>query len=232
MSLKNLPINERPRERLSRYGPEVLSAIELIAILLGSGTRNRSVLQLASDLLSHFGSIRSLSEASLPELQQVKGIGLAKAIQIHASFALARRVEEKQTGIPLDTTEKVYDFIRFELEDQKTEHLLIVLLDVRSCLIHREILSKGTLTELLMHPREIFHTAIKHRAHSFLLAHNHPSGNPSPSPCDLEMTHILLAASRVVGIHFKDHLILGKGDFVSLAKMGIFERKSSYPSIS
>lgn len=219
--IKLLPEEERPRERLSRYGPDALSSIELIAILLGNGTQNRSVLQLSSDLLSHFGSLRALSEATLSELCEVKGIGLAKAILLQASFALSRKRESVQLE-SLDSAEKVYQLIRTDLEDQKTELLMIILLDVRSRLIHREILSKGTLTELLTHPREIFHTAIKHRAHSFILAHNHPSGDPEPSTRDLEMTQALLVASRIIGIFFVDHLILGKGKFVSLAKEGSF----------
>ncbi len=216
-TIKTLPLEERPRERLSRFGACALSTIELLAILLGSGTRNRSVIQLATDLLSHFRSLRALSEASIQELQEVKGIGLARAIQLHAAFALSGRKEEPETQI-FNTPEKVYAFIRSELEMQKTEALLVILMDVRLQCIHREILSKGTLTELLFHPRDVLHLAIKHRAHSMIIAHNHPSGDSTPSKEDFEMTKFLSMGCKLMGICFLDHLILGRKNFVSLAR--------------
>jgi len=224
MNLKNLPLEERPRERLARYGCEGLSTIELLAILLGSGTKTRSVLELAADVLGAFGSLQRLLEASLEELQQVKGIGEAKAIQLKAAFGLLARLEEKKRGQTLDAPEKVYELIRSELASQKTEMLMVILRDVRRCCLHREVISKGTLTELLMHPREIFHTAIRHRAHSLIVAHNHPSGDPTPSTRDLEMTQLLVAASKVVGIELSDHLIVGWEGFTSFYKKGLLSR--------
>ena len=213
-SIKSLPEGERPRERLARFGPDALSTIELLAILLNSGTRSRSALQLAADLLAHFQSLRALSEASLAELREVKGIGQAKAVQLHAAFSLIQRREEA-THLLLDTPSKVYELISPELERQKCEVLLILLRDVRRRLVHREILSKGTLTELLLHPREVYHAAIKHRAHSLMIAHNHPSGDPTPSTRDIEMTHALISASYVMGIELFDHLVIGSDSFVS-----------------
>lgn len=227
MNLKSLPAEERPRERLVRFGSESLSTIELLAILLGSGTQNRSVLLLAADLLAHFQSLQALSEASLQELQEVKGIGIAKAIQLQAAFALFRRKEEV-IHLLLDTPEKVYASIRSELEEQKIEILLILLRDVRRRFIHQEIISKGTLTELLLHPREIYHAAIKHRAHSLIIAHNHPSGDPTPSARDQEMTQILIAAGKVVGIPLADHLVIGRDSFTSFYKKGFLPRKELY----
>ena len=224
MNLKCLPEQERPRERLARYGSDALSSIELLAILLGSGTQNRSVLQLAADLLGHFGTLNALAEASLEELKQVKGIGQAKAVQLKAAFGLFLRVEMKKRGVPLDTPESVYELICAELSHQKVEMLMVVLRDVRKCYIHREIIAKGTLTELLMHPREIFHLAIRHRAHSVIVAHNHPSGDPTPSTRDLEMTQLLAAAGKVVGIELSDHLIIGWEVFVSFYKRGLLPR--------
>lgn len=224
MNLKCLPIEERPRERLSRYGCEGLSTVELLAILLGSGTQSRSVLELAADLLGHFGSVQALSEATLEELKQVKGIGEAKAIQVKAAFGLLKRLEPVEQGTLLDAPEKVYACIRSEFIGQKIEMLMVILRDVRKACLHREIVSKGTLTELILHPREIFHLAIRHRAHSLLIAHNHPSGDPTPSTKDLEMTQVLLAASRVVGIELSDHLILGRESFVSFYQKGLIPR--------
>jgi DNA repair protein RadC len=224
MNLKILPVEERPRERLVRYGSDVLSAIELLAILLGSGTKRRSVLELAADLLSHFPSLRALSEASIKELQEVSGIGQAKAIQLKAAFALCQRREET-SHILLDTPRKAYELIRPELERQGLEMLILLLRDVKRRLIHREILSKGTLTDLLLHPREVFHAAIKHRAHSVIIAHNHPSGDPTPSAKDFEMTSILMTTGVVVGIPLADHLIVGNDCFVSFSERGLLVKK-------
>ena len=127
MNLKSLPVQERPRERLARYGADPLSTPELLAILLGSGTKNRSVIHLAHDLLSHFGSLRALSEASLQELREVKGIGIAKAIQLQAIFALFSRVEGQEPRTRLDDPERVFELIRPELGEQKIEMLMVLL---------------------------------------------------------------------------------------------------------
>jgi DNA repair protein RadC len=198
--------------------------MELLAILLGSGTQKRSVLELASDLLGYFGSLKQMAEASVAELKQVSGIGEAKAVQIKAIFALLGRMEEQPQKPLLDAPEKVYALIRGEMGLQKVETLMVVLRDVRKCCVHREIIAKGTLTELLLHPREIFHFAIKHRAHSLILAHNHPSGDHTPSLRDKEMTHVLLAASKFVGIELSDHLIIGSSAYYSFFHSGLFPR--------
>lgn len=221
-------MQERPRERMIRYSADGLSSIELLAILLGSGTQKRSVLELAADLLGHFGSLQALSEATLAELKQVKGIGEAKAIQLKAAFALFGRIEKKLQGALLDTPEKVYALIGQELEEQPTEQLMIVLRDVRRAYLHREILFKGTLTELLLHPREIYHVAIRHRAHSLIIAHNHPSGDCTPSNRDLQMTQLLVQAGRVMGVELSDHLIIGRGAFLSFFKKGLLDQKQIY----
>ncbi len=217
MNLKSLPPQERPRERLVRYGCEGLSSIELLAILLGSGTQKRSVLELAADLLSHFGSLAALADATLPELIEVKGIGEAKAVQLKAAFGLLGRLETKTPGALLDTPEKVYQLIRKELERQKAEVLMVVLRDVKKRCLHFEVISKGTLTEVLLHPREVFHLAIRHRAHSLIVAHNHPSGDPTPSTRDLKMTQLLVEVGKMVGIELSDHLIVGSERYVALS---------------
>lgn len=215
MALKSLPVKERPRERLIRCGADALSTVELLAILLGNGTKSRSVLELAADLLSHFGSMRRLSEATVQELKEIRGIGDAKALQLQAVFAMIRRIEQPQSGDPLDVPERVYALIKEELSHKPVEMLLVLLCDARKKLIHREIISKGTLSQVLLHPREVFHTAIRHRAHSVIIAHNHPSGDATPSTCDIEMTHILASVGRMVGIELLDHLIVGREGYTS-----------------
>jgi DNA repair protein RadC len=224
MNIKNLPTADRPRERLALHGSDQLSTIELIAILLGSGTQRRSVLELAADLLAHFGSLQTLSEASISELKQVKGIGEAKAIQLKAAFALFSRLEPKEIHPLLDEPQKVYQLIAPDLAHQKVEKLMVILRDVRKQCVHREILSVGTLTELILHPREIFHFAIRHRAHTLILAHNHPSGDPTPSPKDVEMTQVLISTGKVVGIEVTDHLIVAGDTYLSFFNRGFFRR--------
>lgn len=228
MNLKSIPPAERPRERLSAQGSGSLSTVELLAILLGHGTRERSVLELASDLLSHFGSLEALADATLEELTSIKGVGKAKAVQLKAAFALWKRLEEKKQGTPLDSPKTVYEMVKEEMAAQKAETLLILLRDVRRLCIHREILFKGTLTELLIHPREIFHSAIRHRAHSLIIAHNHPSGDPSPSAKDREMTQLLHAAGRIVGIDLADHLIIGRTGYFSFYEAGSLPKRAPY----
>ena len=207
---------------MARYGSDALSTIELIAILLGNGTRNRSVLTLAADLLGQFQSLQKLSEATLPELSAVKGVGLAKAVQLQAAFALMRRALPQEELHPLiDSPEKAIAIAAPELSTQPVEMIFLLLRDIRQRCIHREILSKGTLTEVTIHPREIYHAAIRHRAHSLIIAHNHPSGDPSPSTQDLEITRSLIAAGTLIGIPLSDHLIIGRHHSLSFYQQSL-----------
>ncbi len=224
MNIKSLPTSDRPRERLALHGSDHLSTIELIAILLGSGTQSRPVLHLAADLLSHFGSLRTLSDATIAELKAVKGIGDAKAIQLKAAFALFSRIQPNQSNPLLDSPEKVYQLIHPDLSHQKIEKLMVILRDVQKNCVHREVLSMGTLTELILHPREIFHYASRHRAHTLIVAHNHPSGDPTPSPRDIDMTQLLVSVGKVVGIELSDHLIIGANSYTSFYNRGFFKR--------
>ncbi len=219
--LKQLPSESRPRERLARHGSEALSTIELLAILLGNGTRNRSVLTLAADLLGQFHTIQQLSKATLAELCSIKGIGIAKAVQLQAAFALMRRAlpQEDLLYPLLQSPAQAFALAIPELSTQPVEMILLLLRDVRQRCIHREQIAKGTLTDVALHPREIFHAAIRHRAHSLIIAHNHPSGDPSPSVRDLEVTRILIATGNIVGIALSDHLIIGRKNQSSFYEM-------------
>ncbi len=215
--LKTIPLKDRPRERLARYGGEVLSTIELLAIILGSGTKEHSVLILATNLLTHFRSLQKLAAASIKELSEVKGIGKAKAVQLKAVFALGERKENcKEDPLPLiDSPHAAHLLIRRELASQPVETLLVLLRDLKQRAIHREIIGKGTLTEVLLHPREIYNIAVRHRAYSLIIAHNHPSGYPDPSPKDIQMTQLLTQAGQTLGIPLADHLIVSDAQFFS-----------------
>ncbi len=222
MSIRDLPRGERPRERLADLGASHLSSIELIAILLGLGTKEHSALALASQLLVRFGSLEELSEATLQDLLTVKGIGMAKAVKLQAAFHLFKRIRPKREENTLvDAPEKALAEIRPIIEEEKIEVLFVLLRDVRKRLLHKEILGRGILNHLLVHPREVYCTAIRHRAHSIILAHNHPSGDPLPSKPDVDMTHILRSVGTIVGIELADHLIIGKrGRFYSFRENG------------
>lgn len=223
MNLLALPPEARPRERLSQLGPSALSSIELIAILLGSGTKQHPVMQLASALLAHFGSLEELADATLPELSAVKGIGFAKAVQLQAAFALSKRLRSQGLKRTIETPQEAYLELQADLKEEKMEVLYVLLRDVRRQLIHKEEIGRGTLNHLIVHPREVFSVAIRHRAHSLIVAHNHPSGDPTPSSSDFEITQRLFAASKVIGIPLIDHLIIGSDRFFSFQQKGFLE---------
>lgn len=220
--IQSLPQEERPRERLLSEGVEALSLVELLAIFLTTGTRGKSVLDLAEEMLIHFGGLQGLLEASIPELREIKGIGLIKAIQLKAVFGLV--LKSRGASLPdkyqLKTTQDAYELAKHEIAHQKQEVLLVLLRDARGSMIHLEKVSVGTLSEVLVHPREIFYPAVRHKAHSLILAHNHPSGDPTPSKEDLELTRLLLHSSRIMGIGLDDHLIIGSDSFTSLREKG------------
>lgn len=227
--LKAIPASDRPRERLAQMGPDALSTVELLAILLGNGTKNCSVLQLAMQLMARFGSLHALSEASVQELSSLKGIGFAKAVQLKAAFSLHFRLPERQTDkICFDKASKIFDLVGPNLKKEKVEILIVILLDARRRFIHREVAARGILNEILVHPREIFHLAIRHRAHSLVIAHNHPSGDLSPSQQDLNMTQILQKSGQILGIQLTDHLIIAGDQYLSFAESGLLHKNLSF----
>ncbi|MBS3904844.1 MAG: DNA repair protein RadC [Simkania sp.] len=217
--LRHLPSHQRPRERLLEVGEEALSLTELLAILLGTGTQGKSVLQLSNELLETFGSLQALLEASIEELKTIKGIGQAKAIQLKAAFAVARRytsMNQEASRRSLYSSNEAYILLKDKLEHLQQEALFVVLRDVRGHVISVNQVALGTLSEVLVHPREVFYPAVRHKAHSVIIAHNHPSGDPTPSLADLEMTRQLMHSGQIMGIPIDDHLIIGKNSFVSL----------------
>ncbi len=226
MSLKELPSSERPRERLLKCGVEALSLAELLAIVLTTGTQGSSVLHVARTLICEFGGLEGLLEASVEELMEIKGIGKAKAIQLKAVFGIALKRQPPAEGARIGASE-AYALLKESLSSQKQEMLFVVLKDVKEKLICLEKVGVGTLSEVLIHPREIFYPAVRHKASSFILIHNHPSGDPTPSKADLEMTRHLIQSSQVMGIRLDDHVIVGRNSFFSLQEKGLFRKNPS-----
>lgn len=218
--IERVPASELPRERLMRDGIDALSLQELLAILLGTGTQGKSVLVLAQELLLHFGGMQGLLNASIEELVAIKGVGKAKAILLKAAFGIALRASrETRETMPLITTvQDAVDIAMKLIGHLKKETVLVILRDVKHRLIRHEVISVGILSEVLVHPREVFQPAIRHGAHSMIVCHNHPSGDPSPSQADIALTEQLFECAKIMGIHLADHLIIGHGSHVSMKK--------------
>ena len=202
-TIHDLPISERPRERLQKLGVAALSAQEILALILSRGISGESVMVTAQRLLSQFSNLKGIANASVEEMSQVKGIGLAKASQIKAAFELANRLEDSaETGDkPLvKTPEEVVNLVRSRLQDKKKEYFLAILLDTRNRLIKVSEISVGSLDSSIVHPREVFKEAISASAASVIFAHNHPSGDPTASEDDIELTKRLAEVGEIMGI--------------------------------
>ena len=221
-TIHDLPKDERPRERLVKFGEQALSAQELLQLILGRGVAGESVVVTAQKLLSHFGSLQQLSEASIEELSSIKGIGLAKAAQIKAAFEISRRLSTQAPSYKskeLTDPEKVYRLIKSKLKDYYKEHFYIIALNSRNYSIAE--VSVGSLNSSVVHPREVFAEAIKNKAASVIFAHNHPSGDPEPSEDDLLLTKKLVESGKILGIEVADHIIVAKDGFFSFKNKGI-----------
>ena len=225
MTIHDLPLSERPRERLQRLGVEALSVQEILALILGRGISGESVMVTAQRLLSQFGNLKGIAGASLEELAQVRGIGPAKASQIKASFEMANRVES-DTGRGdkpvVKTPDDVAALMRARLKGKKKEYFLALLLDTRSQLIRAAQISIGSLDSSIVHPREVFKEAVAASAASVIFVHNHPSGNPEASEDDIKLTQRLAEAGEIMGIDVLDHVIIGDKSYLSLKREGLF----------
>jgi DNA repair protein RadC len=224
-TIRDLPLSERPRERLQKLGVEALSAQEILAVILGRGIAGESVMVTAQRLLSHFGDLKGIGGASVEELSQVKGIGLAKAAQIKAAFELSRRLEgypQAEDKPVVKTPEDVASLVRGRLKGKKKEHFLALLLDTRNRLIKVAEISIGSLDASIVHPREVFKEAISASAASIIFAHNHPSGITEASEDDIRLTKRLVKAGEIVGIDVLDHIIIGDKNYLSLKREGLF----------
>ncbi len=217
-----MPIQERPRERLIQEGPKALSNQEIIAIILRTGTRKESVLQLAARVLAAFDGLAMLREASIEELCQIKGIKEAKAVEIAAAIELGRRIHSLRSPDPyvVRSPEDVSNYVMEDMRFLKQEHFDVLYLDTKNQVIHRQNIFIGSLNASIVHPREVFKEAFRRSAASIICLHNHPSGNPEPSREDIEVTKRLNGAGKILGIDLLDHIIIGDRKYVSLKERG------------
>lgn len=219
--IRDLPMDERPREKLLEHGCESLSNRELLAIILRVGTRRQSALSLADQVLAHFGSLRELREARCEELQAIEGIGLAKAAQILAALELGRRVQASvRMPTVVRTPQDASDLVMEHLRYLDREVMRLLLLDSKHQVIATPVVSVGTLNASMVHPREIFKECIRRSAAAVIAVHNHPSGDPSPSSEDIQVTKRLFQAGEILGIDLLDHIIIGDNRFVSMKEAG------------
>ncbi|OEF98109.1 hypothetical protein BHF71_03225 [Vulcanibacillus modesticaldus] len=221
--VRDIPKDERPRERMIRFGPQSLSNVELLAILLRTGSSNESVFQLAQKVLSELETLQNLNDVTLEELTKIKGIGPAKAIQIKGAIELGRRVVKSipQDKIQIRSPRDVANFILEDMKHLKQEHFIALLLDTKNQIIAKETISIGSLNSSIVHPREVFKPAIKKSVSAIIVVHNHPSGDPTPSKEDIEVTNRLVEAGNILGIDLLDHVIIGDSRYISLKDRGM-----------
>ncbi|MFE7063078.1 DNA repair protein RadC [Sutcliffiella sp. NPDC057660] len=222
LMIRDFPEDERPRERLIQDGPQSLSNHELLAIMLRTGSKDESVLQLANRLLTTFEGLRLLKDASVDEMMSIKGIGSAKAVQIMAAVELGRRIHRLQyedryvIRSPEDAANYVMEDMRFLTQ----EHFVCLYLNTKNQVLHQQTIFIGSLNASIVHPREVFKEAFRRSAASFICLHNHPSGDPSPSREDIDVTKRLNECGKLIGIELLDHLIIGDQKFISLKEKG------------
>jgi DNA repair protein RadC len=222
LMIRDYPEEERPRERLVKEGPETLSNQELLAIILRTGTKQESVLQLSYRIIQYFEGLRLLKDASIEELTSLNGVGTAKAVQLIAAMELGRRVsrlqlEERYTiRSPEDGANYVMEDMRFLSQ----EHFVCLYLNTKNQVLHRQTVFVGSLNASIVHPREVFREAFRRSAASLICFHNHPSGDPTPSREDIEVTKRLAECGKMLGIDMLDHIIIGDQKFISLKEKG------------
>jgi len=223
--IKDLPTEERPRERLIEYGANALSNAELLAIILRTGAKHQSVLNLAKSILKQTDGIKHLNEISINELTEISGVGPSKAVQIMASIELGKRISQslvlkKSEVQTVVTPEDCFILLGNEMKYLKQEHFVVLSLDVKQKLIAKDTVFIGALDASLVHPREVFRMAVKRMAAAIICVHNHPSGNIEPSLPDVMMTKQLMEASIMMDIPLLDHVIIGGNDYSSLKAYG------------
>ncbi len=225
LTIHDMPVSDRPRERLQRLGVEALSAQEILAVILGRGIAGESVMVTAQRLLSKFGGLKGIADASLEELSGIRGIGIAKATQIKAAVELGNRADGHSETVaqPLvKTPEDIAGLVKSRLKNKKKEYFLALLLDTKNHLIRISEISIGSLDSSIVHPREVFKEAISASAAAVIFVHNHPSGDTEASQDDIQLTRRLAEAGEIVGIEVLDHIIMGNSAFLSMKREGLF----------
>lgn len=215
---------DKPRERLKTYGAEKLTNQELLGIIINTGNKNESALSLANKILSNIKSIREIRHLTIQELTEIKGIGEAKAITILAVIELAIRMHSHslEDDIYIRSPQDVSNLLMEKMRYYQQEHFVVLYLSTKYMVIHEETIFKGSLNSTVVHPREIFREAVKRSAAAFICVHNHPSGDPTPSKEDIDVTKRLKKGSELIGIDFLDHIVIGNGKFISMKEMDHF----------
>jgi len=227
--IKDLPTEERPRERFIEYGANALSTTELLAIIIRTGSKNQSAINLAKSILQKTEGIKSLNDISLNQLTEISGIGPSKAVQIMASIELGKRVSQSLIGKEnelkrIKTPKDCYDLLGNEMRYLKQEHFIVLSLDAQKRLIARDTVYIGAVDATFSHPREIFNIAVRRLATEIICIHNHPTGDPTPSKQDLLMTNLIIEAGNMMKIPLFDHIIIGRDDYRSIRACIEFEK--------
>lgn len=218
VTVKDMPRELRPREKLLDYGVDRLSDSELLAIILRTGSREKSAIELAGSIIAAFGGLRQLLDASMEELCAIGGVGLAKAAQIKAALEVGRRVALSSYGLRpvIRSPQDAAGMVMEEMRHLDREHFVALLLNTKNQVLAREVVAVGTLSSSTVHPRELFKLAIRRSAAAVILLHNHPSGDPWPSQEDIQVTQRLIEAGRIIGIEVLDHIVIGDNKYISL----------------
>jgi DNA repair protein RadC len=221
--IRDLPADQRPRERLAAYGPQALSTAELLALLLRSGTAQESVIRLAERLLAQFGSLKGVATASLAELAQVRGIGPAKAAELTAAVELGKRLAAfvDAPRPVIRCPEDIANLVGPEMRYLPQEQFRVLFLDTRNQVLRMKTATQGSLNSSIVDCREVFRDAVSANCAAVAVCHNHPSGDPTPSPEDIAVTKRLVQAGQLLGIEVVDHLIVGDGRWVSMKQQGV-----------
>ena len=225
-AIKAWPAEERPRERLLVHGPGALTTAELLAILLRTGTGGQSAVELARSLLEKAGGLRALDRRAAEELQEAKGLGPAKIAQLKAALELGRRLmaEEKKVLAAVTSSKEVYEWLRPQMQGLTKEVFKVLLLNGNNEILESVTASEGSLTESPVYLRDLVNLANRHQAAALIVAHNHPSGNPRPSPTDKTLTEELVFMGRLLKIRVLDHLIIGENRYYSFADEGLIDQ--------
>ncbi|WP_110111490.1 DNA repair protein RadC [Bacillus sp. CGMCC 1.16541] len=222
LMIKDFPQDERPRERLIQKGSGSLSNHELVAILLRTGTKEESVLQLSNRILNHFDGLKLLPEATVDEMTNIKGVGSAKAVQIIAAIELGKRIAQlrSENRYTIRSPQDGADYMMEEMRVLSQEHFVCLYLNTKNQILHKQTIFIGSLNASIVHPREVYKEAFRRSAASIICLHNHPSGDPTPSREDIEVTKRLKECGDIIGIELLDHLIIGDRKYISLKEKG------------